>query len=88
MQTEKDLTGFPPIDKLPECTIYDYLWENNKDHTDDIAIIYLGKKITYGELFDKISACEKSLCCCDNLDEYALPTHYKVHDVFSRAYQW
>ena len=24
-------------------------------------------------------------CCCDNLDEYALPTHYKVHDVFSRA---
>lgn len=75
MQTEKDLTGFPSIDKpwlkyyteetintkLPECTIYDYLWENNKDHTDDIAIIYLGKKITYGELFDKISACEKSL---------------------------
>ena len=60
MQTEKNLTGFPSIDKpwlkyyteetintkLPECTIYDYLWENNKDHTDDIAIIYLGKKIT------------------------------------------
>lgn len=68
MEAEKKLTGYPSIDKpwlkyytaeainapLPECTIYEYLWENNKDHLDDVALIYFGKKITYGELFDNI----------------------------------
>ena len=39
---------------LPECTIYEYLWENNKDHLDDVALIYFGRKITYGELFENI----------------------------------
>lgn len=65
---EQKLTGYPSIDKpwlkyyseeainapLPECTIYEYLWENNKDHLDDIAIIYFNRKITYGELFRNI----------------------------------
>ena len=69
------LTGYPSIDKpwlkyyseeainapLPECTIYEYLWENNKDYLDDIAIIYFNRKITYAELFDNISRCEKAL---------------------------
>lgn len=68
MEAEKKLTGYPSIDKpwlkyyteeainapLPECTIYEYLWENNKDHLDDVALIYFGKKITYGELFENI----------------------------------
>jgi len=65
---EKRLTGYPSIDKpwlkyyseeaintpLPECTIYEYLWENNKDHLDDIALIYFGRKITYKTLFENI----------------------------------
>ena len=65
---EKKLTGYPSIDKpwlkyyseeaintpLPECTIYEYLWENNKEHLDDIALNYFDSKITYGELFDNI----------------------------------
>lgn len=68
MEQKKKLTGYPSIDKpwlkyytdeainapLPECTIYEYLWENNKDHLDDVALIYFGKKITYGELFENI----------------------------------
>ena len=76
MQTEKKLTGYPSIDKpwmkyyseeainapLPECTIYEYLWGNNKDHLDDVALIYFGRKITYGELFSNIDRCEMSLC--------------------------
>lgn len=75
MQTEKKLTGYPSIDRpwkkyysdevinapLPECTIYEYLWENNKDHLNDVAIIYFGRKITYRELFNNIDKCEKSL---------------------------
>ena len=62
------LIGFPSIDKpwlkyysedaisssLPECSIYEYLVQNNKDYPSDIAIIYLGRKITYRELFENI----------------------------------
>lgn len=68
LQNDKELTGYPSIDKpwlkyyseeainapLPECTIYEYLWENNKDHLDDVALIYFGKKITYRKLFKNI----------------------------------
>ena len=46
---------------MPECTIYEYLYENNKDYPNDIALEYMGAKITYGELFAHIDACEKSL---------------------------
>ena len=72
---EKKLTGYPSIDKpwlkyyseeainatLLECTIYEYLYENNKDYPNDIALEYMGAKITYGELFLHIGECEKSL---------------------------
>lgn len=61
-------TGYPSIDRpwlkyysddaikatLPECTIYEYLVEKNKDYPADVAIIYLGRKISYGELFQNI----------------------------------
>lgn len=61
-------TGYPSIDKpwlkyyseeainapLPECSIYEYMLENNKDYPVDIAINYLGRKITYKELFENI----------------------------------
>lgn len=61
-------TGYPSIDKpwlkyyseeainenLPECTVYEYLYENNKDHLQGNAIAYFGRKITYGELFENI----------------------------------
>lgn len=67
-------TGYPSVDKpwlkyyseeaintpLPECTAYDYLYENNKDHLDDIAIIYFDRIITYGELFKNIEKTAKA----------------------------
>ena len=72
---EKKLKGYPSIDKpwlkyyseeainapLPECTIYEYLYENNKDYPKDIALEYMGSKITFGELFVRIDECIKSL---------------------------
>lgn len=72
---EKKLTGYPSIDKpwlkyypestinapLPECTIFEYLWENNKDYPDDIALEYLGSKISYGDLFTHIDECARAL---------------------------
>lgn len=65
---EKGLTGYPSIDKpwlkyyseeainapLPECTIYQYLWKNNKDYLGDTALRYFGKKISFSELFKNI----------------------------------
>lgn len=67
--------GYPSIDKpwlkyyskenidydIPKCTCYEFLYENNKDHLDNIAIDYYGKKITYKELFDNIKKTKKSL---------------------------
>ena len=64
----KSLSGYPSVDRpwlkyyseealgalLFECTIYEYLWENNKDYPDDVAMIYFNRKITYRELFENI----------------------------------
>ena len=33
--------------------MYDFVYKNNKDHLDDIAIEYMGNRITYKELFEK-----------------------------------
>lgn len=62
------LTGYPSIDKpwlkyysdlakhsdLPQSTICEYLWDNNKGHLENIALNYFDKKITYKELFENI----------------------------------
>lgn len=74
MEAEKTLTGYPSIDKpwlkyyteeaihasLPECTIYEYMYENNKDYPNDIALLYFNRKITYGELFKNIDKTAKA----------------------------
>lgn len=68
MQQEKILTGYPSIDKpwlknysdeaisavLPNCSMYEYVYECNKNHFDDIALIYSNKSITYRTMFNKI----------------------------------
>ena len=74
MTEEKQLTGYPSIDKpwlkyyseeaingeLPECSIYEYMYENNKDYPKDIAINYYGRKISYAELFENIDKTAKA----------------------------
>ena len=61
-------TGYPSIDKpwlkyysdeaisavLPNCSMYEYVYECNKNHFDDIALIYSNKSITYRTMFNKI----------------------------------
>ena len=42
--------SFSPVN----MTIYNYLYENNKMHLNDIALEYFGNKITYKELFRMI----------------------------------
>lgn len=72
--TEKKLTGYPSIDKpwlkyyteeainapLPECTIYQNIYNHNKNYLNDIALLYFGKKITYRQLFCEVKKAEKA----------------------------
>jgi len=68
MTDNKELTGYPSIDKpwlkyyseeeinkpLPNKTLYESAWDNNKDHLSDVALRYYGTTITYGVLFKSI----------------------------------
>lgn len=71
---QEKMTGYPSIDKpwlkyyseeavnapLPECTLYELLWENNKDYLDNIAINYFHRRFTYKQLFDGIERAAKA----------------------------
>lgn len=75
---ESKLMGYPSIDKpwlkyyseeaihatIPDCTMYEYLWESNKDHLDDIALIYFERKIRYKVLFDRIDEIASAISDC------------------------
>lgn len=69
------LTGYPSIDrpwlkyysekilskKLSACTVYQNIYENNKENLADTAILYFGHKISYRELFVNVAVCAKAL---------------------------
>ncbi len=68
MTTEKNLIGYPSIDKpwlkyyteeeinaeTPKCSIYEKIYENNLHFTNQTALLFFGKKITYKKLFAQI----------------------------------
>lgn len=70
---ERKMTGLPSIDKpwlkyyteeainapLPECTAYELLYQNNKEHLNDIALNYYDRQFTYGQLFKGIEEAAK-----------------------------
>ena len=77
------ITGYASVDKpwlkfhseeaknatMPDMSMYDYLYERNKDNLDEIAIDYFGTEITYREFFkniDKASVVLKSLGVKEN----------------------
>ena len=69
------LTGYPSIDKpwlkwydddivsspLPQKSIYNYMYDSNKDYKDRVALNYFGRRIKYGELFENIEKTARSL---------------------------
>lgn len=69
------MTGYASIDKpwlkyydadsvildLPKIKAYDYMYEKNKDNLNDIAIEFMGKEISYNQLFNNINRTAKSL---------------------------
>ena len=73
--SECTTTGYPSIDKpwlkyydeeainarIPDCTVYQNIWENNREHLDEIALEYYGRKITYKKLFEQVERCAHAL---------------------------
>lgn len=71
METQR-LTGYPSIDRpwlkyyskdifhisLPECSIYQFFLEGNKEYQEGVAFKYFGKTFTYQELFYGIQRAE------------------------------
>ena len=65
---EKEITGYPSIDKpwlkyynpealnfqIPDCSMYEYLYDCNKDSLNHTALNYFGRKIRYKKLFENI----------------------------------
>ena len=74
MPTEKNLTGYPSIDKpwlkyyteeainskTPKCSIYQNIYDGNADHLSDVALLFFGKKFTYKQLFAEIDKAAKA----------------------------
>lgn len=57
----KNYTDETLLSEKPKMSMFDFLYENNKDHLDDIALIFEMKKITYRELFENIDNYAKTL---------------------------
>lgn len=74
MNATQKTTGYPSIDKpwqkyyseeamkssIPECSMYDAVYQRNQANKDDIALNYFDKKITYGRLFENIEKTAKA----------------------------
>ncbi len=66
--TTGELTGFPDKDRpwlkyysinpesivYPHETLYEFVWNNNKDHLEDIVFTYFDNKIKYSRFFENI----------------------------------
>lgn len=47
--------------KVPNMSLYEYIYENNKDRQSNVAINYFNKKTTYYELFKEIDLCARAM---------------------------
>lgn len=71
----QELTGYPSKDRpwlkyydkrpedlvYPDKTLWQFVWDNNKNHMDDVVLQYFGKRITYRMFFTNVEKAAKSL---------------------------
>ena len=43
------------------CTVYQNIYQHNKEHLSETALEYFGVKITFSKLFEHVEACAKAL---------------------------
>lgn len=75
MENRNEQTGYASIDRpwrkfyskvvldrpLPECGLFENVYENNKGHRDSTALTYWGNRISYGKLFDSVASAKDTL---------------------------
>lgn len=73
--SEAKETGYPSIDQpwkkyyidssvsaeAPNLSIFENIWEHNKEHLADTALNYFKQKISYRTMFDEIENCARAL---------------------------
>ena len=47
--------------KVPNLSLYEFIYEQNKDRQDNIALNYFNRKMTYRELFHQIDLCARAM---------------------------
>lgn len=45
------------VEQVPECTLYQYIYNQNKNHMNQVALELWKQKITYQELFRNVDIC-------------------------------
>lgn len=43
------------------CSIFEYMRQHNQEYSNDIALRYIDRNITYGEMFERIDDCARAL---------------------------
>jgi len=100
MEERKTRHGYPSVDKpwlkyykpehigeqLPHCTLYELFINENRHHHDDVAILFLGKQISYGEMNCHIDQCTKALLAMgathDDIVTIAMPSTPEAAYIF------
>ena len=100
-----DITGYPSIDrpwlkyyseeaihaKVPECSMYQYLVEKNKENSEQTALVYYGKKISYGQFFERIrevagAIYKRRICAGDIVTLISLDTPETLYCIYALNY--
>lgn len=87
MAENKQKTGYPSVDRpwlkyyseeaknapLPTCSLYEYLYHCNREHPDDIALLYFGRKISFRKLFFMIDRAAKAFSAIGVKEDEVVP---------------
>lgn len=87
MAETKQKTGYPSVDRpwlkyyseeaknapLPACSLYEYLYQCNREHPDDIALLYFGRKISFRKLFFMIDRAAKAFSAIGVKEDEIVP---------------
>lgn len=87
MAETKQKTGYPSVDRpwlkyyseeaknapLPTCSLYEYLYHCNREHPDDIALLYFGGKISFRKLFFMIDRAAKAFSAIGVKEDEIVP---------------
>ena len=95
----KQLAGYPSVDKpwlnfysdeaihatVPQATIFEYIWEQNKERLDRVALNYIDRRITYRTMFENIEKAANAFSSIPGLSLTSLPKLVIVAGLFIQS---